>query len=153
MFLWYESRGREVARGSWAFLPSIVNISCADRPCFSSSDKCLFCWAVFFHQAISECLKWVGLLCMGTLYCIHVVGRWNWQSACCMELRYYPILQLHLLSLVRVLDIKITRSLPSPSLCQPQTLSEPYASYRSTIPQQVKSHETSLALGILPLLS
>ena len=29
-----------------------------------------------------------------------------------MELRYCPILQLHLLSLVRVLDIKIARSLP-----------------------------------------
>ena len=41
----------EVARGSWAFLPSIVNMSCADRPCFSSSDKCLFCWAAFFPSA------------------------------------------------------------------------------------------------------
>ena len=37
--------------GSWAFLPSIVNMSCADRPCFSSSDKCLFCWAAFFPSA------------------------------------------------------------------------------------------------------
>ena len=51
MFLWYESRGREVARGTWAFVPSIVNMSCADRPCFSCSDKCLFCWAAFFPSA------------------------------------------------------------------------------------------------------
>ena len=40
-----------MARGSWAFLLSIVNMSCADRPCFSSSDKCLFCWAAFFPSA------------------------------------------------------------------------------------------------------
>ena len=34
-----------------AFLPSIVNMSCEDRPCFSTSDKCLFCWAAFFPSA------------------------------------------------------------------------------------------------------
>ena len=26
-------------------------MSCAARPCFSSSDKCLFCWAAFFPSA------------------------------------------------------------------------------------------------------
>ena len=57
-----------------------------------------------------------------------------------------------ILSLLRVLGIKITRSLPSPSLCQPRTLSEPQASYRSTMPLQVQSHGTSLALATLPLL-
>ena len=58
--------------------------------------------------------KMCKVLCLGTLSCIHGVGRLNWQFACSTELRSCPILQGHLLSsLLRVLDIKITRSPPS----------------------------------------
>ena len=41
-----------------------------------------------------ECLRWVGLLCMDTLSCIHGVGRWLWKSACCMKLRSCQIFLL-----------------------------------------------------------
>ena len=49
---------------------------------------------------------------------------------------------------LRVLDLKGTRSLLTPGLCQPWYSPEPQASYRSTMPLQVQSHVTSLALGI-----
>ena len=45
------------------------------------------------------------------------------------------------------------RSLPTPGLCQPRSLPELQASYRSTTPLQVLSHRTSLVKGILSLLS
>ena len=60
--------------------------------------------------------------------------------------------QVHLLSLLRVLELKGTRSLPTPGLCQLQSTPEPQASYRRTLLLQVQSHEASLALRILPLL-
>ena len=58
--------------------------------------------------------------------------------------------QVHLLSQLRILELMGgTRSLPTPGLCQPRSLPEPLASYRSTMPLQVQSHGTSTALGIL----
>ena len=60
--------------------------------------------------------------------------------------------QVHLSSLLRVLELKGILSLPIPGLCQPRSSFETKAIYRSTMPLQVQSHGTSLALGILPLL-
>ena len=61
--------------------------------------------------------------------------------------------QLHLLSLLRVLELNRTRSLPTPVFCQPQSSPELPAGYRNTMPLQVQSHGKSLALGILKLLT
>ena len=38
----------EVRRSS----PSFVNMSCADRPCFSSSDMFFFCWTAFLSLSV-----------------------------------------------------------------------------------------------------
>ena len=43
-------------------------------------------------------------------------------------------------------------SLPTPGFGQPRTFSKPQASYRCTMPRQVQSHWTCLALGIIQLL-
>ena len=53
--------------------------------CLSSSD---LAWSM------RECLTGVGLFCMDTLSCIHWVGRLQWLSACCMELRSCPVFLL-----------------------------------------------------------
>ena len=142
-----------MARGSWAFLPSVVNMSFVDRPCFSSSDKRLLCWAAFFKSAYWRMPEMSRSFVHGHT----LLHSWSGPIKFVVCLLHGATLLSNFtiapFVLIRVLDIKITRSLPSPSLCQPHTLSEPYTSYRSPIPQQVKSRETSLALGILPLLS
>ena len=85
----------EVQRSSLAFL----SIAVLGRPCFSSSDRFLFCWADFLSISllasvflfslplfssssylawfIFECLTGVGLLCMDTDSYIHGVCRWH----------------------------------------------------------------------------
>ena len=77
--------------------PALLTYLCPGRPCFSSSDVFLFCWAAFlsisllasvfpvslplFFLFLRPCLiharipYWVGLFCMDTLSCIHGVGR------------------------------------------------------------------------------
>ena len=72
---------------------------CLGRPCFSSSHVFCFAELPFFPSAswplsflslflsfssssdlawfMRDCLRWVGLLCMDALSCIHGVGRWR----------------------------------------------------------------------------
>ena len=66
-----------------------------------------------------------------------------------MELRFCPILQVQLLSLLWVSELKGTRSLPTPGLCQLRTLSGQVT--EAPCPCKCKLKGTSLALGILQL--
>ena len=127
-------------------------MSCADRPCFSSSDVCLFCWAAFFPSAYWRMPKMSRAFVHGHTFLHSWSGPMKLVVCLLHGATLLSNLSGQLLSLLRALDTKITRSLPSPSLCQPRTLSEPQASYRSTIPLQVQNHGTSLALGFYSYL-
>ena len=58
-----------VARGSWLSCCSFVNLSCAGRPCFSYSDRFLFCWAAFLSISLANdnCLS-------SSLFSTHLLG-------------------------------------------------------------------------------
>ena len=58
------------------------------------------------------------------------------------------LLLLSLLGHLRAQGNSLSLSLSTPGLCQPWSSPEPLASYRSTMPLQVRSHGMSTAMGI-----